>query len=466
MDARWESRAFEQHSACRNRLGGAAAKAVALVRAGDRRAAAEIWERELQARPEDFRPARNLAILYYWWARQEEADGGAARDRLWMAAIERWTGLAASDAFWIGWREELSRRWGIAVAEADLRPVRDGLIEGLLLREFESYTARYKEQGRAADAERHEEYLTYTLLALRGSRPGSDSLGRISVWIEERGLPEVALAKLDALPESERRDPEARALRVRALLAAARRLQGKRLTSEALGRAEAGWGAAQETGLAIPEAGDLLDSLAKEESARLKQENRSGDAADLLERLFELSKRPAIREYACLFRCDRGFQKLGEREYDGARREFMRALRLDNGYTRARQAVAAAYHSEALEKRDPEAKLKLLQKAVEYNPDDRGAREDLGAAFHEKGLRIVRETNAANAKLELARAIGLFRAAATALNPELTDETLDAIVRAADPGAGEIRNLPEGLYRTTLEHVASAARHRKQVRSE
>ena len=157
--------------------------------------------------------------------------------------------------------------------------------------------------------------------------------------------------------------------------------------------------------------------------------------------------------------------KLGEKQYENARGDFQKALQLDSNYQRARQALCIAYNNEALVLTDQEAKLKLLQKALEYNPNDQQVRENLALAMFEKGMKIANGRNEYNAKLELARAIGLFRAAATTLRADLPEKTLDAIVASGGQGfEEEFKKLPEGLYRTVLENLAIAAKVRKQVK--
>jgi tetratricopeptide (TPR) repeat protein len=225
-----------------------------------------------------------------------------------------------------------------------LQPVRDSLIDERLTRVFQSYAASYKEQGRAADAERHDDYLTSALLARRPAGFFSIELGKILVLIEDRGMPDRALERLAKLPENVRQTPDVRYLRVRALVESARMLAAQRLSAEALHRIEQAWVEAQAleqrwAPLQI-ETRELLDLFAREEAARLKQENRADEAIDLLERLYELSKGPVIREYACILCCNLGFQKLEEKEFDQARSQFMKALRMDSGYTRARQAIS------------------------------------------------------------------------------------------------------------------------------
>ena len=117
---------------------------IANVKTGNRRDAAEAWERELRSQPENRGAIQNLAILYYWWALRQESAGGAADD-LWMAAIAYWTAIVNSDRFWAAWKDELEQRWGLPLQDGDLQPVRDHFLEERLVRVFQNYSSSYKE---------------------------------------------------------------------------------------------------------------------------------------------------------------------------------------------------------------------------------------------------------------------------------------------------------------------------------
>jgi tetratricopeptide (TPR) repeat protein len=348
------------------------------------------------------------------------------------------------------------------VEDSDLWSVRDSLLDERLMRLFEDYISRYKERGRFEDAARHDAYITSAMLERRPHDSFSGELAKILVLIEQRGLPEKALERLAALPENIRQGPEAGYLRVRALLESARRLRVKHLAANALRQAEAAWAEAsslEPQWTAIQqEAGEMLDSLGKQEAERLQREDKLDEAISLVERL-------NIRDYACDFHCDRGLLRLSENRFEDGRADFHRALALDPDYTRAKNALATAYYNEAIAVDETDAKIKLLQKALEYYPNYPDARENLGAAFHEKALRIVKDATPSSAKLDLARAIGLFRAAVMTLDNSITEKTLDGIVRTGDCTEA-VKWTPSGPCRTALENLAYVARHRKHVRSE
>jgi hypothetical protein len=214
------------------------------------------------------------------------------------------------------------------------------------------------------------------------------------------------------------------------------------------------------------EISELLNLLAKQEATRLRQDNRIDEAIRLLERLYALSGQAEIREYLCILCCDRGFQKLNDKEFENGRAYFLKALGIDANYQRARQALCIAFNNEALAVPDQDARLKMLQKALEYNPNDQHVRENLGAAFHEKALKVAKAANQHNASLELGRAIGLLRTAALTLNPGVSEKWLtEFIASGGQRFQSEIRNMPPDLYRSVLESLAQVSRKRIQARS-
>ena len=470
--------------------------------------AAEAWERELKAHPGNRAALHNLAILYYWWAMDEESAGGPDVGRLWAAAIAYWTLIVHSDQFWSAWKAELEQRWGLELQEADLERLRGTFLDERFTRVFQNYSSSYKESNRLADAQRHEDYLTIALLEKKSAEAwratgarypqggflycrqtgvlqevleeidrlpdvqqqnklsiyfSPAELGAVLILLDETGLPERAQERLARLSEKVRQTPDATYLRVRALFESAR-------ASGNLEKVEAAFAESRSLEqLWAPlkkEISELLNLLAKQEATRLRQDNRIDEAIRLLERLYALSGQAEIREYLCILCCDRGFQKLNDKEFENGRAYFLKALGIDASYQRARQAMCIAFNNEALTLPDQDARLKMLQKALDYNPNDQHVRENLGTALHEKALKIATSANQHNASLELGRAIGLLRTAALTLNPGVSEKWLtEFIASGGQRFQSEIRNMPPDLYRSVLESLAQVSRKRIQARS-
>jgi tetratricopeptide (TPR) repeat protein len=482
------------------------------VLAGSRQDAAEAWEREIKKHPGNRAVLHNLAILYYWWAIHTEAAGARGVDRLWTAAIAYWTLIVNSDRFWSEWRAELGGTCFslFELPDADLQRIRDTLLEERFTRVFQNHSSAHKETNRPADAQRHEDYLTMALLEKKsaeawkatGARfpvggflycrqigvlpeileeidrlPDAQQqklriyfspaeLGSVLILLEETALPEKALERLARLPEKLRQGPDATYLRVRALFESAQALQ-KVGSPSALEKVVAAYSEAQaQPGQhPISDIQHLLVELAKQEATRLRQDNQIDEAIRLLDRLYALSGHAEIREYLCILCCDRGFQKLNENAYEDGRANFLKALALDATNQRAKQAMCIAYNNEALALPDQDARLKMLQKALEYNPNDQHVRENLGIAFHEKALKIVKGSNPSSAALELGRAIGLLRSAALTLNPAVSEKWLtDFIASGGQRHREEMRKMPADLYRTVLETLSRVASQRLKVR--
>ena len=77
----------------------------------------------------------------------------------------------------------------------------------------------------------------------------------------------------------------------------------------------------------------------------------------------------------------RVYEHLGQ--FKEAIEHFQKALDLDKNYMRAKQSMSLAYNNEAMASEDKELALKLLQQALQYEPDDPVVRDE-GA---ECGLR-------------------------------------------------------------------------------
>jgi hypothetical protein len=487
---------------------------VAHIKTGARRQAADIWERELRTQPDNRALIHNLAILYYWWAAQEESSGGAGVDPIWNAAIAYWNLIVNSGEFWSGWKTELEQRWGLTLQDADLQPVCDSFLNERLAKLFQNHSSSYKEKNRAADAERHEEYLTALALERKSAeawkpfaaelpvggflyyqRLGAladivaridrlpqqdlqqkrlrfyfspDGLGSILTLIEERRLPEKALERLAGLPEKVRSGPDVQYLRVLALHESAKGFDKRGLTTDALRQVEAAWSEAQPQPAGLlwtplkESISGLLESAAKLEANRLRNEDKLDEGIRLLHRLHALSKLPAIREHMCSLYCERGLQKVGENLWSDGRAYFQKALEADKTYVRAKQCIAHAYDKEAAASQDKEAAIKLLQKALEWESGNQGIRTNLARELNDKAVAILTPANQSNRK-EMDRALGLLRAAARTIKADISEKELDAFIARGGAGPDEFNALPKGVYRTVLENLAYVARVRKQL---
>jgi hypothetical protein len=484
---------------------------VSHIKAGTRQGAAEIWERELKDQPGNRALIHNLAILYYWSALQAEANGGAEANRLWFAAIAYWNLIVNTSEFWSAWKAELEQRWGTAVQDSDLQPARDTLLNERLTKLFQNQASSYKEKNRVEDAERHEEYLTAVLLEKKSAEawkpfsakpaaggflyyqrlgalteilaqidrlPQADAqreklklyfspggLGSILTLIEERRLPDKALERLARLPDNLRSGPDARYLRVLALYESAKEFEKRNAPTDALRQVEMAWTEAQTQpagALLAPlkeSIAELLASAAKQEAARLMKENQLDNGIGLLERLYGLSKHAGIREYLCILYHDRGQEKIGQKLWAEGRAAFQKALDLDKNYVRAKQSMCRAYNNEAMEIADKELALTMLQKAIEYDPDNPVVRDNLTLEFNGKAVRILNAPN--TPAKDVVRAIGLLRAAALTIRPDLTDKFMDAFIARA--GAGyeeEMKKLPEGTFRLVMNNLQIACQRR------
>jgi tetratricopeptide (TPR) repeat protein len=166
------------------------------IKNGKREDAAKIWEEELKKHPSNHLIIHNLALLYYWWALDEEAkaadstivkDNGKL-DGLWRKSISYWVMLLSIPQFWTNWKKQKEDIWNLRINAEDLEKFRETFLEEKLIRVFHDYIDTYKQNGKNSDLSRHEEYLVEVLLEKESARCWKDLLNAIYVWAGKYGL--------------------------------------------------------------------------------------------------------------------------------------------------------------------------------------------------------------------------------------------------------------------------------------
>jgi tetratricopeptide (TPR) repeat protein len=270
-----------------------------------------------------------------------------------------------------------------------------------------------------------------------------DGLGRALVQVELRHRPDEALAQLDKLPERSADRPEALYVRARALATRAHQASAQKSLPLAL----ESWKEARRALKSLDgkrggpfrrPAGKLLADVEAEVAATVQKEaNRiKAKSLDQAIRLLEEARAafPAdsIREYLCIFYCDRGTANLGEKKLSTVRADFERALKLDPDYGRAKQGLSTTYNNEGCRTKNEDRSISLLEKAIEYDPNNHVAHRNLAMALKNKAVSIVNGLTpySANYRLrsEIGRSIELLERAARLLNPKIDDEVLKGVL--------------------------------------
>jgi tetratricopeptide (TPR) repeat protein len=428
---------------------------VAHIRSGNRREAARIWEQQLREDPGNPQILRNLAVLYFWWARHEERGPNPAAEPPWKDAVAFWTVLLNIGSYWEEFRRKKEKVWKLPFPAQDLESFRASFLDEHVCRTFRDRASECKERHDEAGAQRYEGYLTAALLEKRSAacwqqgwallhremvtgcgrpglidlpagchfferfgllrqagefiaelaekEPGADclpwlriyfspaGLGRIAVLIEERHRPGEALPLLDKLPAAVKDSPEAGYLRSRALARQGASLFQRGQTQEALKSWKEAFRLIKEHLPKLPaksafqrlfkdlreETGKQLGAAVVEEATRLKQEDKRDEAARLLEQTLEVSDDQAVKDLLCVLYCERGHERLGKQRYAAAREEFQKALKLNPKHPTARAGMSTAYNNEGADNSDLDESIRLLEKAVEYNPDNVVAQKNL-----------------------------------------------------------------------------------------
>jgi tetratricopeptide (TPR) repeat protein len=216
-------------------------------------------------------------------------------------------------------------------------------------------------------------------------------LGRIAVLIDERNRPGEALPLLEKLPAAVKDSHEASYLRSRALARHGASLFQRGQTQEALKSWKEAFRLIKEHLPKLPaksalkrmfkdlkeETGKQLGAVMVEEATRLKKEDKRDEAVRLLEQTLEVCDDQAVQDLLCVLYCERGHERLGKQRYSAAREEFQKALKLNSKHPTAQAGMSTAYNNEGAENTDLDDSIRLLEKAVEYNPDNVVAQKNL-----------------------------------------------------------------------------------------
>jgi tetratricopeptide (TPR) repeat protein len=134
------------------------AEPLAILREGQRDAAARAFEALLKKDPKDFRAAHHLAVLHHGWAMELEEDGGAASASThWRKGLAHWHQVWQADGFW----EALSVKGaslGRDFKAETVQRLRDDL-PGRLLGLHAAYVTYWLEAGETTRAKQHLELI-------------------------------------------------------------------------------------------------------------------------------------------------------------------------------------------------------------------------------------------------------------------------------------------------------------------
>ncbi len=176
------------------------------LRLGKRFEVEKLWHQELWR----LGPAaiHKLALLHYWSARHGEKMLIAGKpvvvknlDALWHKTIAYWVSWLNTETYWSEWSKTRAAIYGSEVSPADLKEIRQKLMEDRLPGIFRHYQDEHLKAGREEDARRHRGYLTKLRLerrtnsAWRKFLAKEDYLSRTLGIEVGGGVPLIALIK-------------------------------------------------------------------------------------------------------------------------------------------------------------------------------------------------------------------------------------------------------------------------------
>lgn len=227
--------------------------------------------------------------------------------------------------------------------------------------------------------------------------------GLVAIFLEER-VPGEALRELEGLSIEQMRQPQARYLE-----AAAWAEQGRlRLETHGLDPAMEVWQKAKTLILEMKrlnapmvyrrvlrleeEMGEWVAEGCIREARAIHKEGRTDEAIRLLQKGLEIVANDRMKDQLADLYCEKGFACLAKDQYSQARQEFEKALSVKSGFLRAKEGISTTYNNEGVQAHDSgrlDEAIRLQKKALEFNPNNRVSRKNLGGALNALGVKKI-----------------------------------------------------------------------------
>jgi len=237
-------------------------------------------------------------------------------------------------------------------------------------------------------------------------------LGLAAILLEEKKS-EAAFRELEGIETSMRQTAKGRRLRAAILVDRGRR----RFESDGIDAAMGDW---EQAHLIIKELHNKshspafrtqLNSLESElisqvvrgclrEGNALRQKENYDKAVSLLQKGLALGDDEQLRFLLADIYCDQGVRCTLDKKYSQARQEFERALAVKPNFTRAMEGKSTTYNNEAVDilnnKGNPDKAIKLLEIALQHDPNNHGAKRNMAGAYHGKAIKKMKELDYAH----------------------------------------------------------------------
>lgn len=214
---------------------------------------------------------------------------------------------------------------------------------------------------------------------------------------------------------------------------------------------------------------ESLISACKAEAKNLNKADKADEAIKILEQGLKIADDDSLREHLAGLYCERGYEKLKDeklkdKRFSAARKDFEKALSIKPDYKRAKEGIGTSYNNEGVAQTNPYKKMSLLEKALEYDPDGSVVKENLARAYNGKAVDIIDSLDRYSSVSMVEEAISLFKKVVKLLNPSLEQSAIDAIEYAGDAIDSVTRNMEDSLYKTVLKNLAIAGNYRRSMR--
>lgn len=326
--------------------------------------AVRVWERVQAASPTNIQIAHRLAILQHRWAIELEQQGQIqAADLRWRKAMANWAMLAATDTFWPMWKAKREGVYGVTIEQEDIEKLRHTGLRNRLEQVHRDFQTAYSEAKDPKNSERHAEYRLLLKLELKTAEALKETIALLRKHNQPIKVPLCAGPLL---------------LTQLGLLAGAKQMAT----------------AAQQLASQVEAPKTLATYLSPLGRIALLVEERQTERAlpELRQIVKQEPTNSAARRLLVLSLKEAG-SGVVTNDVDQALNFWGEAIEYDPNHTELKELIAQTCIEQATKQRgsEPDKVITLLERGVRYAPDHRSLKENLAACLNQRGVRYAND---------------------------------------------------------------------------
>jgi tetratricopeptide (TPR) repeat protein len=192
---------------------------------------------------------------------------------------------------------------------------------------------------------------------------------------------------------------------------------------------------------------------ALKEAKRLQAAGKRDDAIAILEQARQMDKDGVLLDNLCVYLCDRASERIGQKKYEDAKKEFSHVLELKPGYGRAKQGMGTICNNQGCVEQNHDKAIALFEKALEWEPESYQVKLNLARELMGKAVSGVNNSPQYAIRSAVDSAVRLLERAYHLINTELKSGALDLIRQMSEVDSDLVKSMMGNLDNDVLKQL-------------